>query len=484
MRVNLSHLLLVFALLPLCTPAFCQQDSSVFNRILSFPDKVFGSIDKQSQKFEHRLISQTEKYLNKLEKQELKLKRKLRKTDSLKAEETFGNVQERYKNLRSGITNKTEKAAEASNHYLGHMDSLSTAMKFLSESSVIKNSEAVTGKLKGHITSITSLNNSFERADYVRKKIREQQERVKQQLQNTPLSKELKKYKQQVYYYQQQVKEYREALDDPKLLGSKVLTLAKKIPAFQSFFNQYSQFASLFPAPDNNAIANGIVPYGLQTRVQVGQMIQQQFAGSNISPQQYIQQGMGQAQSQINQLKNKLQELGGGNSDDMVPDFKPNDQKTKSFKQRLELSTNFQTTRSRTYFPVTTDLGLSLGYKLNSKSIVGIGSSYKLGWGSSFNNIQFSHQGLGFRSFLDWKLKGSFWVSGGYEQNYLSTFRSINELNNRAVWKQSALLGISKVIDIKSKFFKKTRAQLLYDFLWKQQLPQTQAVLFRAGYNF
>ena len=129
-------------------------------------------------------------------------------------------------------------------------------------------------------------------------------------------------------------------------------------------------------------------------------------------------------------------------------------------------------------------MGLSLGYKLNSKSIIGIGGSYKLGWGSGINNIQLSHQGLGFHSFLDWKLKGSFWISGGYEQNYLATFRSMQELNNRAVWKQSALLGMSKVVDMKSKFFKKTRVQLLYDFLWNNNCRKRRRCYSELGIIF
>jgi hypothetical protein len=51
-------------------------------------------------------------------------------------------------------------------------------------------------------------------------------------------------------------------------------------------------------------------------------------------------------------------------------------------------------------------------------------------------------------------------------------------------WQQSGLVGISKVISIKSKFFKKTKLQLLWDFLSYEQVPRTQALKFRVGYNF
>ena len=51
-------------------------------------------------------------------------------------------------------------------------------------------------------------------------------------------------------------------------------------------------------------------------------------------------------------------------------------------------------------------------------------------------------------------------------------------------WQQSGLIGISKVISLKTKLFKKTSIKLLWDFLSYQQMPRTQPVIFRAGYNF
>lgn len=78
-----------------CNVAYTQQDSTLFDKVLSFPDKVFGKLDQQSQKLNNKLTLQTEKYLSKLEKQEQKLKHKLWRTDSLKAKELFGNLEKR-----------------------------------------------------------------------------------------------------------------------------------------------------------------------------------------------------------------------------------------------------------------------------------------------------------------------------------------------------------------------------------------------------
>jgi hypothetical protein len=490
MSIRLSYLFLTFVLLLLCMIAYPQQDSSLFDRVLSFPDKVFGKLDQQSQKLNNKLTKQTEKYLSKLEKQEQKLKRKLWRTDSVKAKELFGNVEERYDNLRNQLSSTAPQ--QFSSVYSGHADSLTSALSFLKDNPLLQQAKGISSNLQ----NVTALQNKFNQTELIRKQIKARQEALKQQLQNTPLAKEFARYKRHVYYYQAQLTEYRQALNDPKLMGNKLIAAAKKIPAFDAFFKQHSELASLFALPGADAAGNSsnfLNNPNLQTRAQVGQMLQQQFAVAGGNPQQYIQQSVGAAQSQLNVLKQKVVSYGTGASDEEMPDFKPNDEKTRAFKKRIILGSNFQTTRNNTYFSITTDIAFSAGYKLNSKSIVGIGGSYKMGWGTGFNNISFTSQGAGIRSFIDWKapfeaskikLLQGLWISGGYEQNYLAVFRRLDELNNRTVWKQSALIGVSKVIDIRSKLFKQTKIQILYDLLWRQQLPQTQALLIRFGYNF
>ena len=68
--------------------------------------------------------------------------------------------------------------------------------------------------------------------------------------------------------------------------------------------------------------------------------------------------------------------------------------------------------------------------------------------------------------------------------NYRTTFNSIAQLQDLNAWSQSGLIGLSKVVDVKSKFFKKTKLQLLWDFMSYQQIPRTQPVIFRIGYKF
>jgi hypothetical protein len=312
---------------------------------------------------------------------------------------------------------------------------------------------------------------------------------LKEQLNNFGLTRELKRLNKQVYYYGQQVNEYKEMLKDSKKAEAKALELLSKTKLFQDFMKRNSILASFFPMPAGSALTGGQTGQAvgfaaLQTRAQINNFLQQaSFGNSNsVAP---LQRNIQDAQGQINELRNKLQQLSGSGGGDLdMPNFKPNSQKTKSFLKRLEYETTFQSQKATNFFPATSDIGLSAGYKLNDKSVIGVAAAYKVGWGTGWKNIRITSEGLGLRSFVEWKIKSTFWLSGGYEQNYRNAFNNIDQLRDMNAWQESGLIGLSKTISIKSKLFKKTKLQFLWDFLSYRQRPQTQPLLFRLGYTF
>ncbi|MDB5221578.1 MAG: hypothetical protein JWN83_245, partial [Chitinophagaceae bacterium] len=311
-------------------------------------------------------------------------------------------------------------------------------------------------------------------------------EQIKQLLSKyTNIPKGLQKQYQQLsktaYYYSAQVKEYKELLKDPKKIEKKALALLNKLPAFQKFMKENSQLASLFGIQGGSSTGTQALA-GLQTRASVQAMITQQISMGGPNAMAQVQQNLAVAHAEINKLKDQINKLGGSSSDIDMPDFKPNDQKTKSFLKRLEFGSNIQSQKSTNFFPSTTDIGLSVGYKLNNKSIVGIGASYKVGFGRGWNNIKISSEGIGLRSFVDYKIKKSLFISGGYEQNYKTAFNSIEQLKNYNAWQTSGLIGVSKKYKISKKF--KGNMQLLWDFLSYDQIPRTQPIVYRLGYNF
>lgn len=433
---------------------------------------------------EQKLDRQSEKILAKFVKAEQKLQRKLARKDSLKAKEVFGNAQQQYDQLQQKLK-KTDQLKQ----YIPSLDTLGSSLKFLQQNpqllAITKDGPA---KLKEAMTKVNGLQSEFQKAEEIKKFLKERKQYLKDQLSKLGMAKQLKQLDKQAYYYSAQVNEYKELLKDHKKAEQKAIELLSQTKMFKDFMRNNSQLASLFRLPGSNA--NGSTGAaslaGLQTRSQVNSLIQQQIAAGGPNAQAQFSQNMQQAQAQLNQLKDKLSKLGNSGSSDLeMPEgFKPNQQKTKSFLQRIELGANIQSQKSNGYFPVTSDIGLSAGYKLNDKSVIGIGASYKMGWGENIRNIKITHQGIGLRSFIELKLKGSFWLSGGYEMNYRSGFNRFAELRNQSAWQESGLIGVSKVIDLRSKILKKTKVQLMWDFLNYRQVPKSTPILFRVGYTF
>jgi hypothetical protein len=50
------------------------------------------------------------------------------------------------------------------------------------------------------------------------------------------------------------------------------------------------------------------------------------------------------------------------------------------------------------------------------KAVIGFGAGCKIGWGKDISNIHLTSQGVSLRSYVDLKLKGGIWISGGYEE--------------------------------------------------------------------
>jgi hypothetical protein len=409
------------------------QDSTRLDKIISFPDKLINSIHKKTSQLTDRLDSQTEKYLQKLARKEEKLNRKLAKLDSSAAKALFANSQQQYASFIAKMKDTTGSASgKISGEYLPYLDSLKGGLSFLQQ-------DKAGGKLlqggslanvNSTLSEVNQLQDKLQNAESVKQFIRERRQQIKDALSRyTNLPSSIKnsfgEYNKQAYYYFAQVNEYKEVLKDPDKLEQKALSLINQSPAFQEFMKSHSELAGLLSLPVNYSDPQGLV--GLQTRDQVQQMITSQMGGGANAGQQFGQQVQA-AEQQLNVLKEKLGKLGGGSAD--------------------------------------------------------IEMSYKAGWGKDIQHIVFTSEGIGLRSYADVKMKGSLYVSGGFEYNYQQPFNSLMTINSFSKWSNSGLIGISKVVSLKTKVFKKTKLQLLWDFLSYEQRPVQQPFKFRVGYTF
>ncbi|MBA4260326.1 MAG: hypothetical protein C0446_14280 [Chitinophaga sp.] len=452
---------------------------ALIDKIAQLPTDL---LTKQYTQIDHRLSKGMLKSLQKIQKKEQLLKKKMALTDSLKANQLFNASSDKINQLKNKLKAPQDWVNQkTSGTYIAKLDSLQTLTNFLSTSSIAqKIPVAQLNKLKALKAQLSSLQNQINTAEEIKTFLVQQKQSIQQQMVQFGLGNQVRNYTKEVYYYQQQIREFKTTLNDPDKLTRRALELANKSSTFQNFMRQNSQLAQLFQMPGNGGDLNGTPIQGLQTRALIQQQISQTIQGANINPEQYIEQQVSAAGEQLNTLKDKANEIGGGSDEIEVPNFKPNTQKTKTLLKRIEWGLNVQSQRSNSFLPTTTDFGLQAGYKLSDKSTVGIGIAYKLGWGQNINNISLSSEGLGLRSFVDIKLKGSIWITGGYEMNFNSRFNSIPVLKDFNAWQRSGLLGISKKYRIGKK---KGNMQLLWDFLSYSQVPQTPAIKFRLGYT-
>jgi len=486
----------------------------------ALPDKWLSKLKSKYSGVNKNMAKENAKMLNRMNKQELTIHKKLATKDSVAAKSEYATFQKKYariKRLMADTSLGKTRNSSTLNTYLPGMDSLQTSMKFLKEIGVrnqetggiqpptpkgelggIPNTSQYTNQLNlspdklanigGINTEMQGIQKQMQISQELNKLAEERKQQLKGLLSKYGMENQLMPYKKQAYYYKQQMNEYKSTITDPDKLQDKVIGLVKDQQGFKTFMAKNSILAQLFPSQSSGAGSAAAIA-GLQTRSGLQQQMTQQTGGAaNMgSAQGLMDQQMQVAQGQLNQLKDKLSQQGGNSNSADIPDFKPNSQKTKSFLKRIEYGFNIQSQRPNGLLPVTSDMAATGGYKFNDHLVAGVGLSYKLGWGSSWNHIQFSNQGVGFRTYIDIQMKKTYWLTGGWEQNYFPQLQSALTTNTMTHnsswgngWQESGLVGLTKKYKIGKK---QCKMQLLWDFLSYSQMPGTPRLVYRVGYT-
>ncbi len=472
-RVSLS---LIIFFISLSIKCWAQSDSTI-QALENIHSRYLSNIDHKIDQYNSRITGKTEKTLIKLSRWENKIKSLLEQVSPETATKLFANNQLTF----SGALKKFQEGTAIVTNYRAmydeYRDKLTTSIKYLEEQK-----DNVDRKI------IKPLNNTKKKLEDLEKDVASTEaveqfikERKKQLLNEAAKylgkSKYLTKIDKEAYYYLETLRNYKELFSDKKKAEEVALRILNKIPAFKKFMEQNSMLASMFRMPTGAAAVRNQA--GLQTRASIDAMIRERIGtrGPN------VQQSLDRGEAELSKLKTEILKTGGSSSDANIPDFRPNMQKTKTFAQRLEYGSTLQLAKNSSYLPSTLDIGITVGFKLNERSIIGIGATYKLGVGS-IQHIQLSHQGIGVKSFVDWKLKKQFFITGGYELMYANTFKDFSILKQYDRWQQAGLVGITKKIKIKTKFMKGTCIQLLYDVLYRTHMPVSHPIVFRIGYSF
>lgn len=472
-----------------------QSDSTRTATSLSpqnISDKSLNALQHKYGAIQKLVEGQSEKALTGMQNQEASLYVQLKQKDSAKAAQLFDNAKTKYAQLTASLKSAGGSIAGTGvnsnlfKQYFPSVDSVRTVMKYLGQASALQSAGGKLQKIQALSSKLQQLQNSLQTANLVQNFISTREQQLKSQLTRYGMAGKLIGINKQAFYYQQQMMSYKSMLDDKQKLEETMLAQAQQFPGFQSFWQKNSYLAEIFPMNSSNGVI--LAQSGLQQKAQLSDMVGKQISsasqsGGGGSPLAAIQSQLAQAKSKMQSLKEKVQNMdvsSGWSSNMIMPEFTPNSQHNKSFLKRLEFSFNIQNTGVTNYLPNISTLGLMLGYKISDKIMAGVGASYLVGLGNGLEQIKLSNQGVGARSFIDVKAKGSFWVTGGYEYSYMQAFARLADIRNLNVWQRSALIGITRKYMIGRK---QASMQLLYNLLYKTDNPQGTPLNFRIGYS-
>ncbi|PWV47661.1 hypothetical protein [Chitinophaga sp. S165] len=435
-----------------CATPCMAQDSAITH----LPGRYLTRTTHKAVALQNGLERKTTRLLSRWQKQEEKMQAKLRRIDPAAV----------FPTAQVGLPTPLQAT--------GIDDTQQQTLAYLQKHKALLGKSA--SQLPAATAAYQSLAGKFKYADQVKEYIRLRRQVLQQTLSSYPgMVKDLKTLNQTAYQYGSELCAYKEMLKNPDKIEEKALVLLKKIPAYNDFISTHSQVASLFNL--GTGFNSNRTTEGLQTRATVAQAVQQRL-GTDASGIETATARRNAATQQIETLKKQFPQT--DNAAEM-PDYQPKEMKMQAFLKRLKPGGNIQFQRSGSYFPANVEIAGQLAYQFHKKGSLGVGLGYKLGLGENWDKIQFSHRGIGVRSFIDWKLKGTFFLNGGYELNRFTPFRNVQELRTRKGFVSSGLIGISQKYPIGPKL--KANMMLLYDFLAERRQGQSDKFKLRIGYT-
>lgn len=476
------HLCLLAIWLLYLSLGYGQADSAI-TRNLPVSPSVLDRLSISAARQKQLLVDGTLDYLGRLARQEDRLLAKVAAMDSLKAVRLSAGAGYTYRQWMQKLQSITATGnSESGRQYMPGIDSLLTGLAFLREHPGLLSPGTSMASLENAYGQLKQLQERFFLVNNIQQWSKARVDFLRTQLSQPQFAKGLLGMNKNMYYYQQQLSQYQGLWNDRQKLAQTVLAAVRGVPAFQPYFQKYSYLSRLFPVPSGLGTEQAL--QGLQSRADIQRNLQQVAAqaGAGSDPGKYLQQQAESGQQALDVLKSRTRALGvnSGSGDMVMPDFIPDHQKGRSFLHRLEPGFSLQNAGSNGLLPVTSNIAATLGYRLSDKMTMGVGAGFLLGWGNQLSAIKLSSQGLNFRSYVDVKAKGGWWVTGGFEYDYLQALSDLSDVPNLDVWQKSALIGLTKKYSIGKRG---GSLQLLYDLLYAQQVPHGQPLRFRIGFN-
>lgn len=458
--------------LSLCVSAKAQEESSV----VYHAGKRYVSLNIKSQnKFASKVQKQQDKLLKKLCRQEKRFANKLKCNDST----GYGRYLQQpltFDSLNTISKNRSTTPVKVSNRVNGTVDSLKNITRFVADKIHLQGGS---NELDGYSSQLSNLNTQLNTNAQLDNMIGQRASFLKglNPKSSTGIDKN-------VFYAREKIKVFRSVSEELDEAEEAALEILQGQAGFDEAL-QGDNANSLQALSGKGASTSDLEKMGYQTKRQMQQQLQSKF-GSNLGG---LQEGMSK---QITDYQDKLKEL--ENAKKTVqrtkqsaqqlkhidkPSFKVNPMRCLPFGRRIEKQYNWQTTRATIDSkPAMFQFSAMAGFKHTSRLSYGVGLATSIGLGKNWNNIRFTFEGLGLRTYAQYKVIWGIGAYAGYERMFKSVVFTGKDANtieynkkenqhNTRQYSEAVMLGLTKDYRINDKW--NGSLQVLHDVWWKEK---------------
>lgn len=448
--------------------------------------KLLTSNQAKTQVFGSEATKRFTKSIGKLVRLERKVNTTLQKINPELQSRLFGPDKITFERIQNEWTQKEQLITSYSSTFNERLDSVAVTLGFL-QSNPACQSESLkkeTNRTKLQLDSCVKLTN---RIDHLKKLIAARKsELINALLSESKLGRQLRAVYAESQFISKKLENLKEELSKPTGPETLILSLLSKRKDFQAFFNSNSALSVLFGRSQNQT-SNDLI--GLQTISSLNEDLQNRLHIPLNQVDELITKKINTAQQVFAQQRSS-------NYDSSIRKklkVKPNSQRLKSFKERLETTTIFQLGRPLRRVENQLNIGILVGYRLNDRLTSGLGITYLANYGNIYK-LQIKHGGLGVRIYGDYKLgtKKTMSLFGSAEYNQLARSSQIQTINDFGPINRSSLettnqrlavIGFSKRIKSRGRLIKSSIIQILFNALYASKNNQSQPFIFRLGYG-
>lgn len=446
------------------------------------------------EKLNKKVAKQQEKLLKKLKKKEEKYSAKLKRKDSVSYVRyqqqplTYDSIARLNRKDSAGTLNKYAKRGRSG------IDSLKGVNKFLQDKAHLQGTHQ--NELQAYDNKLNQLKVKEDKQAAINQLIQQRTANLKNVSKGSKIKAGgLTDIQKQVFYAKGKMGAFEQMSNEPSKTEEKALEFLQGQDRFESYLKGNNGMAGLASKSPTE-----LDQMGIQSKKQVENQLKERFGGnlsgigqnmgSQIKDFDKHTKGITDAKNKIKQTKQTKQALRKPGHI-QKPEFKTNPMRCLPLSKRLEKQFNYQTTRPMVDgTPSILQVSAMAGFRHTPSLSYGLGLTTGIGLGQNWSTIKFSFEGIGFRTYFEWKWQYGFGAYAGYERMYKSAAFTGSEKakapivnkRNTATYNESLMLGLTKTYRINEDW--NGGIQLLYDLWWREKsLRSPIQIRFVTGKN-